>query len=190
MDAMVSRARKDKDSDRMNATATDNDPLLERSTEDDDDSGLLSMLLANEQNDQNTDAWSALLSRMQRYANIMAHVLSLTSVIVVILWISALGGLSWEKGKGKQVFNWHPLLMICAFSFMTVASLSFRFKFTTNRSTLKWTHGVAWSVAAISALVALIAVFKSHNDAESGFIANLYRYVNHPRNTHTHCCTV
>jgi cytochrome b-561 len=173
------RARKAEEGKRMDENATDNDPLIPRSNEDDDDSGLLSLLLRDARNDEETttgsdDAWNILVIRLQRYANIMAHVLSLTSVIVVIVWISALGGLSWQSGKAKQVFNWHPLLMICAFLFMTVASLSFRQSFLGNRSRLKFTHGSAWSVAALCALVALIAVFKSHNDAKSGFIANLY----------------
>jgi len=38
----------------------------------------------------------------------------------------------------------------------------------------KLLHGMAWTVAFLSALVALIAVFKSHNDPQSGYIANLY----------------
>lgn len=146
---------------------TDSDPLVDHHN---DEEG--SALLPNE-NDTAADVWSARLSKMQCYANVLAHIFSLMSVIVVFLWVSALGGLSWEKGK--QVFNWHPLLMICAFMFMTVASLSFRYSIqTANRSTLKWTHGMAWTVAALCATVALIAVFKSHNDAVSGFIANLY----------------
>ncbi len=83
----------------MDENATDHDPLIPRSNEDDDDSGLLSLLLRDARNDEETttssdDAWNILVSRLQRYANIMAHVLSLTSVIVVIVWISALGGLS------------------------------------------------------------------------------------------------
>lgn len=162
-----------------NMHTTDNDPLIPRSNDDDDDdSGLLSMLLGDN-NDEQTSAtsafeWNVLFIRMQRIANIMAHVLSLTSVIVVIVWISALGGLSWQRGSAKQVFNWHPLLMICAFMFMTVASLSFRNKLIGNRQTLKFIHGMAWSVAALCASVALIAVFMSHNDARSGYVANLY----------------
>jgi len=145
---------------------SDSDPLLDHAGESAPE---------NENEDQDTvDDWSVRVNKMQHYANVTAHILSVLSVITVILWIHALGGLSWEQGKAKLVFNWHPLLMVCAFAFMTVASLSFHSRLTTNRTTLKWTHGMAWSVAAFCAMVALIAVFKSHNDAASGFIANLY----------------
>ena len=33
---------------------------------------------------------------------------------------------------------------------------------------------MAWFVAALSAMISLVAVFKSHNDEVSGYIANLY----------------
>ena len=33
---------------------------------------------------------------------------------------------------------------------------------------------MAWFVAALSAVISLVAVFKSHNDEVSGYIANLY----------------
>ena len=105
----------------------------------------------------------------------MAHILAFSSVVLVTLWISNLGGLSWKPGEAKQVFNWHPLLMIAAFAFMTVAALSFRFPYNVgNRAMRKFLHGVAWTVALLSAFIALIAVFKSHNDPQSGYIANLY----------------
>lgn len=153
----------------MNTIATDSDPLVDHQSEND--------RLSNDESEQEHDnQWSATLVQLQRYANMLAHILSLLCVITVIVWISALGGLSLQDGKSKQVFNWHPLLMICAFSFMTVATLSFRLSvaITANRSYKKLLHGIAWSVAALCAFVALLAVFKSHNDAVSGFIANLY----------------
>jgi cytochrome b-561 len=138
----------------MDIPATDTDPLLVVEEE------------------ETVDSWGDRLLKFQRIALICAHVLAALSLLAVLLWISALGGLSWKEGEMKQVFNWHPLLMITAFSFMTVASLSFRFRHE-NRSLLKWTHGMAWTVAILCAMIALIAVFKSHNDP-SGYIANLY----------------
>ena len=133
---------------------TDSDPLLVVEEEETADSGGDHLL------------------KFQSFALWSAHILSALSVLVVLLWISALGGLSWQEGKMKPVFNWHPLLMITAFSFMTVASLSFRFR-NENRSIKKWMHGMAWTVAALCAIVALFAVFRSHNDP-AGYIANLY----------------
>ena len=60
---------------------------------------------------------------------------------------------------------------------MTVASLSFRFSgFSLPRNQRKTVHGIGWLVAALSASIALIAVFKSHNDKISGYIANMYSF--------------
>jgi cytochrome b-561 len=111
---------------------------------------------------------------LQRASLILAHFMALLSMIVVIIWIVLFGGLSWEKGHSKLVFNWHPLLMITAFCFMTVASLSFRYRGLGTRKLAKTLHGMAWTVALLCVIVALIAVFRSHNDELSGFIANLY----------------
>lgn len=124
--------------------------------------------------------WHEQLGRWQSRASILSHALSLFAALLVMYWVHQLGGLSWREGHAKQVFNWHPLLMILAFCFMTVAALSFRAPYMISanysRSTLKLVHGSAWAVAAIFAMVALIAVFKSHNDSVSGLIANLYSF--------------
>jgi cytochrome b-561 len=128
------------------------------------------------------DGWSNRIATVQRTANVVAHILSFMCVLVVIWWISLLGGLSFWNGQSSRnkthVFNWHPLLMITAFCFMTVAALAFRSRQRNaiRRVVLKFTHGMAWTVAALCAIVALLAVVQSHNDATvSGkFIANLY----------------
>ena len=116
--------------------------------------------------------------RWQSRSCLVSHVLALVGALLVFWWVNLLGGLSWSPGRSKQVFNWHPLLMTLAFCFMTVAALSFRASLYQNfdRMTIKWIHGSSWAVAAIFATVALIAVFKSHNDEQSGFIANLYSF--------------
>lgn len=119
--------------------------------------------------------WSTRLQQIQTTSLLAAHVLALSAVVMVMFWIYLLGGLSWQYGQSKQVFNWHPLLMIVAFNFMTVASLSFRFR-ELSRPLLKWTHGMAWVVAASCAVIAIMAVLRSHNDPISGFLANLYSF--------------
>lgn len=167
------------DEENMISDATDTDPLVDHNHHEETNDSRTSSTNETAANTSQQDEWSSTLLKTQRYANILAHLLSITSVIVVIVWISSsLGGLSWQQqGQSKQVFNWHPLLMICAFSFMTVATLSFRTKMLlTQRSQQKLLHGIAWSVAAMCAFVALLAVFKSHNDETSGFIANLYSF--------------
>jgi cytochrome b-561 len=123
------------------------------------------------------------LATAQQVAGAAAHVLSLAVLILVSIWVfdegMGGGGLSWKKADAKRVFNWHPLLMITAFSFMTVASLAFRpiipsIATVMAKSTKKMLHGIEWTVAALSATVGLVAVVQSHNDAASGFVANLY----------------
>jgi cytochrome b-561 len=97
--------------------------------------------------------------------------------VLVAIWVNqdamGGGGLSWDSGS-KLVFNWHPVMMIIAFAFMTMASLSFRMKiYSSDRKILKTLHGIKWAVAAICATVGLNAVFRSHNEAFPP-IANLY----------------
>jgi cytochrome b-561 len=119
------------------------------------------------------DNWRSLLIRLQNTAAIFALILALGAMMVVLWWVNLLGGLScWKSGEAKLVFNWHPLLMVTSFCFMTVASFAFRIP--VKRPLSKLLHGVVWAVAALCALVALIAVVHSHNDKDSGFIANLY----------------
>lgn len=121
--------------------------------------------------DTSIDAWRQRLIRHQRHASLAAHLLALGSLLVVVSWIQHLGGMSWKYGESKQIFNWHPLLMITGFAFMTVASLAFR---NLNRPKSKTLHGLGWTVGILCMFVALVAVFRSHNDPVSGFIANMY----------------
>ncbi|KAL7563321.1 hypothetical protein ACA910_016678 [Epithemia clementina (nom. ined.)] len=110
-------------------------------------------------------------------AMLLAHLLAIATLFMVYRWIYMLGGLSWTKGKVKLVFNWHPLLMTTAFCFMTAASLSFRTPWISlSRTRRKVIHGLGWFVAAMTMMIALIAVFKSHNDKKSGYIANMYSF--------------
>ena len=133
-------------------------------------------LLENNQNDTDetvvTVNWDERLVRLQFCAQLLSHVVALIAVLLVCWWIHLLGGLSWKSGEAKKLFNYHPLLMVVAFAFMTVASLSFRYPLTRYRS--KLTHALSWSVATLCGAISLVAVFQSHNDSQSGFIANIY----------------
>jgi cytochrome b-561 len=119
--------------------------------------------------------WMESLLRLQTLSLLAAHGLAILAMLLVLYWIHLLGGLSWKAGQAKLVFNWHPLFMITAFCFMTVASFSFRFRtIGTNRQVAKLLHGMAWAIAALCGGVGVLAVVKSHNDPLSGFVANLY----------------
>jgi cytochrome b-561 len=132
------------------------------------------MPFQDEQPDDSMDEWRQRMHALQRASLLLAHCFALLSMIMVVVWIRILGGLSWEKGQSSLVFNFHPLLMIAAFNFMTVASLSFRYRGLGTRRLAKMQHGMAWAVAMLCIIVGLIAVFRSHNDKISGYIANLY----------------
>mmetsp|Transcript_21500 Transcript_21500/g.32882 ORF Transcript_21500/g.32882 Transcript_21500/m.32882 type:complete len:302 (-) Transcript_21500:16-921(-) len=131
-----------------------------------------------ETTDEDEDKFGGSIKFLQHVASLTAHGLALMSVCVVTYWISLPavggGGLSWSKGDAKRVFNWHPLMMVTAYAFMTVASLSFRTWDNIPRSNRKAFHAIAWTVAFMCGLIGLVAVFKSHNDGASGYIANMY----------------
>ena len=158
------------------ATAGEARGLLEEGEPDERDHQDSQTHVADEADIQNARLqFLDLLGRLQHWGCFASHGLAVMQAVLVVWWIHLLGGLSWQRGNSKLVFNWHPLLMILAFCFMTVATLSFRAPYrSSNRWTVKLVHGSAWLVAAIFAAVALVAVFRSHNDPISGFIANLY----------------
>ena len=120
------------------------------------------------------DEWRQTLLGFQRASMFLAHGFCLAAMMIVSAWVANAGGLQWEKGFSTCIFNWHPLMMITAFLFMTVASLSFRYRGMGTKVLSKIVHGVSWAVAMLCMMVGLIAVFRSHNDEQSGFIANLY----------------
>lgn len=168
---IVNCAMAEENPDMADAATVDNTtPLVDHSTA----SSVLEPDLAPDAPME--DSHAEMIPKVKRYARVLAHVLALFIILVVFGWISMLGGLSWQQGQSKQVFNWHPLMMVTAFSFMTVATLAFQSATTThlNRSTVKLLHASGWLTASLSAVVGLLAVFKSHNDPVSGFIANLY----------------
>jgi len=85
-------------------------------------------------------------------------------------------------------------MMITAYSLMNVGSLIFRVTNTSSyqssiqpagsttvtssntkkRGIAKATHAGIWSSSFVLGIIGIIAVFKSHNDELSGYIANLY----------------
>ncbi|EJK48515.1 hypothetical protein THAOC_32677 [Thalassiosira oceanica] len=139
-----------------------------------------------------TIAESSSLQKLQKSSSIISLMLSPIAIILVSVWAAELGGVSWKEGESSKVFNWHPILMICAFSLMNVATLVFRITDTSSYQTrldtnstssaehkskkrvAKTIHGSVWSISFILGIVAMMAVVKSHNDAISGYIANLY----------------
>lgn len=131
------------------------------------------------------------LRRAQSLSGVASIVLSAAAVVLAIAWATALGGVSWREGESKRVFNWHPVLMVTGYAFMTVGALLFRVSGTSShqasargaaapepkkRSMVKLAHATMWSLCFVCGIVAMLAVFKSHNDPISGYIANLYSF--------------
>ena len=135
------------------------------------------------------------LQKAQSISTILSLILSPFAIILVSLWVHELGGVSWSDGKSKTNFNWHPVMMISAYSLMNVGSLIFRVTNTSSyqasiqpagsttvvtspnpkkRGYAKATHAGIWSSSFVLGIIGIIAVFKSHNDELSGYIANLY----------------
>lgn len=126
-----------------------------------------------------------ILQRLQSTSIFISLILSPVSIILVSIWASALGGVSWKEGESKLVFNWHPVMMVTSYAVMNAGALVFRLSGTstyqasiglapTTRGKAKVAHASMWSLSFIFGIVGILAVFKSHNDRISGYIANLY----------------
>jgi hypothetical protein len=63
------------------------------------------------------------LQKIQYLAGIASLILSPISIVLVAMWASSLGGVSWAEGDAKRVFNWHPILMVRVSSFLNVTAL-------------------------------------------------------------------
>ena len=129
------------------------------------------------------------LQRAQSISSIISLLLSPVAIILVSMWASSLGGVSWAEGDAKRVFNWHPVLMVTAYALMNFGALAFRVSKTSSyqasmpsslasadskkRGLAKFSHASIWSLCFIFGIIAILAVVKSHNDP-SGYIANLY----------------
>lgn len=134
---------------------------------------------------QGNQASLPFLQRLQSVSMFMSLLLSPVAIILVSMWASSLGGVSWKEGEAKRVFNWHPVMMVTAYAFMNAGALMFRVSGTSSyqsslgsapkkRGIAKGAHASTWSLSFVFGIVGILAVFKSHNDNISGYIANLY----------------
>ena len=128
---------------------------------------------------------SPLLQRLQSVSIFISLLLSPVAIILVSIWASSLGGVSWKEGESKRVFNWHPVMMVTAYAVMNAGALVFRVSGTSSyqaavgsapkkRGIAKVAHASTWSLTFVFGIVGILAVFRSHNDKISGYIANLY----------------
>ncbi|XP_025269090.1 cytochrome b561 isoform X2 [Camponotus floridanus] len=95
-------------------------------------------------------------------------------LLLVIIWTSVYrGGFSW-KSDPQLEFNWHPLLMTIGFVFLYAnAMLIYRTQRNARKRRLKLTHAGMMLFIILLTVIALVAVFDSHN-LVSPPIPNMY----------------
>ena len=105
----------------------------------------------------------------QKIASVCAVILAGASLIMTAYWAHGpntsngyLGGLNW----GKEIFNWHPVLMVAGSIFCLITSLlSFRV-LPLPKLLQKSLHGIAHTAAMVCMSVGLAAVFYASNDKD------------------------
>ena len=111
---------------------------------------------------------------MTDYLLYLSHISAIISVILVFSWINNLGGLysidmsNQDSENYKNVFNWHPVMMILGMNFCLIEAILSYHSFD-NISTFynirvsKLFH-ILWQTLGVGfVIVGLIAVFYSHN---------------------------
>lgn len=109
-----------------------------------------------------------------RLLYIISQLVGVVAIVLMICWIGIhLGGFAWTSQPGVQ-FNWHPLLMTIGMIFLYGNSiLVYRgFRFARKRP-LKLAHASVHGTAFLFTVIALVAVFDSHNLADPP-IPNMY----------------
>lgn len=106
---------------------------------------------------------------------IVSQLLGLTAVILVAVWTGHyMGGFAWSENPSLQ-FNYHPLFMIIGFIFLYADSiLVYRVFRNERKRRTKLLHAAIHAVTFIFVVVALKAVFDSHDLAKPKPIPNLY----------------
>jgi hypothetical protein len=67
---------------------------------------------------------TSFLRRAQPMSIVISLILSPVAIVVVSIWASVLGGVSWSEGDAKHnMFNWHPVMMVIAYAIMNVGTL-------------------------------------------------------------------
>lgn len=114
----------------------------------------------------------------QKISSVLARLFGAAALIMTIIWANTkdtdekyLGGLNWDN----HVFNWHPILMVAGLLFFFVNGvLAYRGTMKCEHNTNKSFHGLSFVAAIVCLSVGLKAVWRSHDDTSSSYVANLY----------------
>ncbi|GAB6031467.1 hypothetical protein CHUAL_009236 [Chamberlinius hualienensis] len=103
---------------------------------------------------------------------ITAELCGITAITMIIVWLGHFHeGFSWT-GSSKAQFNYHPVLMMVGMIFLYGNAIMIYRIFRNERKKLtKLVHGVIHATIFILAVIALQAVFQSHNRDS---VANVY----------------
>lgn len=95
---------------------------------------------------------------------IVMEILGATLIILVAVWCNNYrGGFAWRSDP-KLEFNWHPLLMVIGFVFLYAnGMLIYRTQRNARKRRLKLAHGGIMLFVVTLVVIALVAVFDSHN---------------------------
>ncbi|GLG93620.1 Putative cytochrome b561, partial [Gryllus bimaculatus] len=104
----------------------------------------------------------------------VAEIFGALAVILVTVWLGYYhNGFAWRSAPAVE-FNWHPVLMTIGMVFLYGNSIMVYRAFPNHsKRSLKLTHAIIHAVAFLLAIIALQAVFDSHNLAPTK-IPNLY----------------
>jgi len=105
---------------------------------------------------------------------IVSEALGIAAVVLIFIWMSVYrGGFAWREDPSIE-FNLHPILMTFGLVFLYGNGiLIYRIFRDQRKRNLKLAHAIIMIVALLSAVIALIAVFDSHNLVDPP-TANLY----------------
>ncbi|XP_031831669.1 transmembrane ascorbate-dependent reductase CYB561 isoform X2 [Nomia melanderi] len=95
---------------------------------------------------------------------ILMEVLGAILIILVTVWCNSYrNGFSWRSNPDLE-FNWHPMLMVIGFVFLYAnGMLIYRTQRDAKKRRLKLIHGGIMLSVVVLVVIALVAVFDSHN---------------------------
>ncbi|KAJ1392627.1 hypothetical protein B484DRAFT_408444, partial [Ochromonadaceae sp. CCMP2298] len=105
-------------------------------------------------------------SHAQKVSGLLAMATGLTAAAMTANWAARkdtsenfLGGLNW----GERVFNWHPVLMVAGFMFLSVSAMLQYRVVRLPKAAQKALHAGLHAGAIVCIITALAAVVTSHN---------------------------